>query len=196
MKANRLTYLMIFALAMSLAATGCKHKPVDVTTLPNRPRTGPQNPGPTQPIGQGDKIAGADIPTTGVPLPEDLNDLSKFEQLREILAPHTVHFDYDSPVVKSSEKPHVQAVADYLRGAAGMALLIEGHCDERGTEEYNRALGERRALALREALIQLGADASRMTTRSFGKDRKVDLGNSEASHARNRRGEFVVLRPK
>ena len=52
-----------------------------------------------------------------VPLPEDLNDLSKFEQLREILVPHTVHFDYDSPVVKSSEQPHVQAVADYLKAS-------------------------------------------------------------------------------
>ena len=195
MKPNRLIYLMIFALAMSLAATGCKHKPVDVTTLPGRRPTPPNSGSPT-PLVSGGQLPGNEIPTTGVPLPEDLNDLSKFEQLREILAPHTVHFDYDSPVVKSSEKPHVQAVADYLKGAAGMALLIEGHCDERGTEEYNRALGERRALALREALIQLGADASRMTTRSFGKDRKVDLGNSEASHAKNRRGEFVVLRPK
>src|SRR6266576_6054063 len=195
MKANSLTYLMIFALAMSLAATGCKHKPVDVTTLPGRRPTPPNSGNPT-PLVPGGQLPGNEIPTTGVPLPEDLNDLSKFEQLREILAPHTVHFDYDSPVVKSSERPHVQAVADYLKGAAGMALLIEGHCDERGTEEYNRALGERRALALREALIQLGADASRMTTRSFGKDRKIDPGNSEASHARNRRGEFVVLRPR
>ncbi len=194
MKPISLTYLMIFALAMSLAATGCKHKPVDVTTLPNRPRTGAPGGGSPAALPDSGKLRPDEIGS--VPLPEDLNDLIKFEQLREILAPHTVHFDYDSPVVKSSEKPHVQAVADYLKGAAGMALLIEGHCDERGTEEYNRALGERRALALREALIQLGADASRMTTRSFGKDRKIDLGNSEASHARNRRGEFVVLRPK
>ena len=188
-------YFGAIGLALMFVATGCKHKPADVTILPGRRPTPPNSGSPT-PLVSGGQLAGNEIPTTGVPLPEDLNDLSKFEQLREILAPHTVHFDYDSPVVKSSEKPHVQAVADYLKGASGMALLIEGHCDERGTEEYNRALGERRALALREALIQLGADASRMTTRSFGKDRKIDPGNSEASHARNRRGEFVVLRPR
>ena len=88
-----------------------------------------------------------------------------------------------------------QAVADYLKGAPGDALLVEGHCDERGTEEYNRALGERRALALREALISGGADGQKIVTRSYGKDRKVDTGNSDAAHAKNRRGEFILLDP-
>jgi len=190
-------YFGAIGLALMFVATGCKHNPVDVTTLPNRPRTGPQNPSPTGPIGQGDRAPGIDVPPTGVALPQDLqNWQNTHNTFREILAAHTVHFDYDSPVVKSSEKPHVQAVADYLKGAPGDALLIEGHCDERGTEEYNRALGERRALALREALIATGADGMKITTISYGKDRKIDLGNSEASHAKNRRGEFVVLRPK
>src|SRR6266550_6134248 len=196
MKANSLTYLMIFALAMSLAATGCKHKPVDVTTLPNPPRTGPQSPGPKG-LDDSGRLKPDDGPGSIHPLSQDLqNWKNTHNEFREILAAHTVHFDYDSPVVKSSEKPHVQAVADYLKGAPGDALLIEGHCDERGTEEYNRALGERRALALREALIAMGADGMKITTISYGKDRKIDLGNSEASHAKNRRGEFVVLRPK
>jgi peptidoglycan-associated lipoprotein len=79
---------------------------------------------------------------------------------------------------------------------AGVALLIEGHCDERGTEEYNRALGERRALALREALVADGVDGMKVTTRSFGKDRPVDTSNTESGMAKNRRGEFVVLHPK
>src|SRR5881392_3183255 len=108
MKPSRLTYLMIFALAMSLAATGCKHKPVDVTTFPGRRPTPPNSGNPT-PLVSGGQLRGNEILTTGVPLPEDFNDLSKFEQLCEILVPHTVHFDYDSLVVKSSEQPHVQA---------------------------------------------------------------------------------------
>src|SRR6267143_2931613 len=190
MKTNRLTYLMIFALAMSLAATGCKHKPVDVTKLPGYGRTGPKDPNATGGIDNAGKLRPDEIGST--PLNPDLQNLDNFNLDRAALAANTVHFDYDSPVVKNSEKPHVQAVADYMKGASGTALLIEGHCDERGTEEYNRALGERRALALREALIQLGADGMKITTRSYGKDRKIDLGNSEASHARNRRGEFVV----
>ena len=194
MKTNRLTYLMIFALAMSLAATGCRKKPVDVTNLPGRSGN-PRDPGtsglpPGRPLtGDGGTLLG------GGPLPTDL-DPDKMDQDRAALAAHTVHFDYDSHVVKNSEKSHVEAVASYLKSTAGVALLIEGHCDERGTEEYNRALGERRALALREALTQLGADGMKITTRSYGKDRKIDLGNSDASHAKNRRGEFVVLRPK
>ena len=196
MKVIRMQYFGAIGLALMFVATGCKHKPVDVTTLPGRRPQTPNSGSPT-PLVPGGQLPGNEIPTTGVALPEGLiNWKNTHNEFREILAAHTVHFDYDSPVVKSSEKPHVQAVADYLKGAPGDALLIEGHCDERGTEEYNRALGERRALALREALIAMGADGMKITTISYGKDRKIDLGNSEASHAKNRRGEFVVLRPK
>jgi len=77
------------------------------------------------------------------------------------------------------------------------AVEIDGHADERGTEGYNRSLGERRALALREELIRLGIDGSRVDTTSFGKDRPVDPGHTEASHKKNRRGEFLLeLHPK
>jgi len=107
----------------------------------------------------------------------------------------TVHFDYDSSVVKAGEKPKVEAVADYLKGNRSSAVKIEGHCDERGTEEYNRALGERRALALREELARLGIDPGRVDTISYGKDRPVDTGRDESAHRKNRRGEFVVLTP-
>jgi peptidoglycan-associated lipoprotein len=75
-------------------------------------------------------------------------------------------------------------------------LLIEGHCDERGTEEYNRALGERRALALREALAKAGVSPDRIRTISYGKDRPVNPGHDESAWAQNRRGEFILLHPK
>ena len=135
-------------------------------------------------------------PTGGHPLPTDINP-DAMNNDRATLAPHTVHFDYDSVAIKGSERSHVDAVAGFMKSAPpNVALLVEGHCDERGTEEYNRALGEHRALALREALISSGADANRIVTRTFGKDRKISLGNDTASHAKNRRGEFVVLTPK
>ena len=194
MKASKLTYLLAITLAMSFTVVGCKTKP-KVTPLPKYGDTvpGPNNGlPPSQPVNPRDRVEG----TEGHPISEDFNDLSKFNQNREALAANTVHFDYDSIAIRSNEKAHVAAVADYLKGNAGVGLLIEGHCDERGTEEYNRALGERRALALREALIGLGADSSKITTRTFGKDKKIDNGNTEAAHARNRRGEFVVLTPK
>ena len=72
---------------------------------------------------------------------------------------------------------------------------MEGNCDERGTAEYNRSLGERRSLAAREELVGLGIDASRVDTISYGKDRPVDTGHSEESHAKNRRDDFVLLAP-
>lgn len=195
MKSIKLTYLLVCALALTMAATGCRKKPVRVTDLPGQ-RTG--RPGGEQPtpLPPGGTLPGGETPFGGGQLPDDLNDLSRFNQDRATLAVHTVHFDYDSATVKASEKANVEAVATYMKSTANVALLIEGHCDERGTEEYNRSLGERRALALREALVTSGADGSRITTRSFGEDKPVATGHDESAWSQNRRGDFVVLHPK
>ncbi len=112
---------------------------------------------------------------------------------RTALAPQTVYFAYDSAAINPTEQPKLQAVADYVKAHAGAKILVEGHCDERGTEEYNRALGERRALAAREALIGLGVDAGSIQTISYGKDRAADPGHDEAAWSKNRRDEFVVV---
>lgn len=193
MKAMKFTCLLVCALALTFAATGCKKKPTPLTNLPGQPTGSPKDPGAGEVIG-----GPSDIPTgPGTPLPKGFEDIERdYNMDREALALHTVHFDYDSAAIRSSERANVQAVADYMKSAAGKSLLVEGHCDERGTDEYNRSLGERRALSLREALAALGADDSRITTRTYGKDKKIALGNDEASHAKNRRGEFVVLTPK
>jgi peptidoglycan-associated lipoprotein len=113
----------------------------------------------------------------------------------EQLASATVYFDYDSSALKAAERAKVAAVADYLKANAAEAVEVQGHCDERGTEEYNRSLGERRALALREELVRLGVEASRVDSISYGEDRPVDPGSNEAAWGRNRRGEFIVLTP-
>ena len=75
-------------------------------------------------------------------------------------------------------------------------VLIEGHCDERGTEEYNRALGERRALSVRDRLVELGVGADRIRTMSLGEDRPADPGFSVDAYQANRRGDVVLLKPK
>ncbi len=193
MKAIKFTSLLVCALALTFAATGCRKKPVGMTDIPGQ-RTGKV----------GDPGAGSGLNNTtglasgeGVPLPVGFEDIEgNYNMDRDALAANMVHFDYDSAAIRSNERADIQAVADYMKSAAGKALLVEGHCDERGTDEYNRALGERRALAVREALIASGADGNRITTRSHGKDKKIALGDDEASHAKNRRGEFVVLAPK
>jgi peptidoglycan-associated lipoprotein len=98
--------------------------------------------------------------------------------------------------VKSSEQSKVLAVASALKSDNAAKLLIEGHCDERGTEEYNRALGERRALALRGSLAGMGVDAMRVRTISYGEDKPVANGHDESAWRQNRRGVFVLLHPK
>lgn len=192
MKASKLTYLLVVSLAFSFMATGCRKKPTKLTDLPGYTARPVQDPKMTD----GERAKLGEDPTLTTPLPTDIIP-EQMNQNRAKLAAHTVHFAYDSSAIRSSEQAHVQAVAAYLKSAPpNEALLVEGHCDERGTEEYNRALGERRALAVREALIAAGADGMKIVTRSYGKDRKIDLGNNEAAHARNRRGESVVLTPK
>jgi len=116
--------------------------------------------------------------------------------VRAALVSDMVHFTYVWSVVRKSEKANVQSVADALGRDASTKLLIEGHCDERGTEEYNRSLGERRALALRQALAKIGVDPSRIRTISYGKDKPVDPGHDESAWAKNRRGDFVLLHPR
>jgi len=115
---------------------------------------------------------------------------------RAALAADTIHFAYDSAVIRDSEQANLQSVVQALTADPSTKLLIEGNCDERGTEEYNRALGERRALAAREALAKLGIDPMRIRTESFGKDKPVDPGHDEAAWQKNRRDDFVLLHPK
>jgi len=150
-------------------------------------------PGPSEPAA-GTLTPPEEVKVGGGPTAEfNLDDMI---QDRAALAAQTVHFDFDSSVVKANEKSRVDAVAAALKNDSAAKLLIEGHCDERGTEEYNRSLGERRALALRESLTALGVDPMRVKTVSFGEDKPVDSGHDESAYKKNRRGEFILLKPK
>ena len=104
-----------------------------------------------------------------------------------------VQFGFDSYVVSSSEMYKVRAVADAMR-STGNTVIIAGFTDERGTEEYNRGLGEKRALAVREALSQAGIRANRIQTVSFGKEMPVDPASNETAWAKNRRAEFGIVK--
>ena len=103
-----------------------------------------------------------------------------------------VFFDYDRSDLKSEAQETVEKVAAWLLTYPDVTLAIEGHCDERGTREYNLALGERRANSVRSYLLALGIDANRLTTISYGKERPSVLGSTEVAWAQNRRAVFVV----
>jgi peptidoglycan-associated lipoprotein len=101
-------------------------------------------------------------------------------------------FDYDSYALRDDAKATLDKNAKLLRDNAKAAITIEGHCDERGTVEYNQALGERRAQAARDYLVAAGIDASRINLISYGKERPFATGQDEASWQQNRRAHFVV----
>lgn len=205
MKMNQLVFPLVFVLAATLAATGCKKGPVKTTIIPghnagmvpNPEPTGPLTPGPGLPITPEPTGPGTGpVPTGGGPLVDNRDEFDGMIKDPAALAAYTVHFKYDSAVVQDNEQGNVSNVAQALTANPQAKLLIEGNCDERGTEEYNRALGERRALALREALAKTGVDPLRIQTRSYGKDKPVDPGHDDAAWAKNRRGDFIYCTPK
>ena len=200
MKVTKLTYLLVIAVALTFVSTGCRKRPTGITDINGRgTRVGEQGPkgiGDTGRTATQEQVPIGERPPGGGPQSDKWSNPDNFNEDRGALAAHTVHFDFDSAVVKSSEKPNVEAVAAYLKANPNVGLRIEGNCDERGTEEYNRSLGERRALAARELIVGSGVEADRVVTVSFGKDKPEALGHDEAAWAKNRRDVFVVLIPK
>ena len=103
-----------------------------------------------------------------------------------------VYFAYDSSQVAGSERSKVETVAQSLKQNNNFAVIIEGNCDERGSNEYNLALGERRAQAIRDYLAGLGIGADRIQTKTYGEEKPANAGHDEAAWAANRRGDFVL----
>lgn len=103
-----------------------------------------------------------------------------------------VNFAFDSAELSESAKATLKANAEYLKANAGVKAQVEGHCDERGTNEYNMALGNRRATAAQKYLRGLGVEANRLSTVSYGEELPLDPGHDEAAWAKNRRAHFKV----
>lgn len=104
-----------------------------------------------------------------------------------------VHFDFDKYDIRDSDKPTLKAASDYMTANSDAKLSVEGHCDERGTNEYNLALGDRRAKAVKDYLVSLGVSSGRVDTISFGEEKPLCKEQTEDCWAKNRRGHFVVL---
>jgi peptidoglycan-associated lipoprotein len=126
-------------------------------------------------------VTGSAAGTTGNPLRDPRNILSR----------RSVYFDYDSYAVKDEYKPLVEAHAKYLQGNRSARMTIQGNADERGSREYNIALGQRRADTVKRMMLLLGATDSQVDTISFGKEKPKNAGHDEAAWAENRRDDVV-----
>jgi peptidoglycan-associated lipoprotein len=156
----------------ALALAGCSKKAPD--TLPPAPVT--ETPTPT---GSGDQ--GAAVPGTQAHFAQTMSGRD------------TIYFDTDRYNIDSADQAALQTQAQYLAQYPQARATVEGHADERGTREYNLALGERRANAAKNYLVSLGVAADRISTVSYGKERPKALGSTEAAWAQNRRAVTVLL---
>ena len=111
---------------------------------------------------------------------------------RNIFMSEDIYFDFDSSVLTSAAQSVLQRKAEWMRANSTASVIIEGHCDERGTNAYNLALGDRRAESAKDFLMDLGIEATRLATISYGEERPVDTGQTEEAWAKNRRAHFVV----
>ncbi len=104
----------------------------------------------------------------------------------------SIYYDFDQSAVRKEQAPKMEANAQYLKKHGTAKVVVEGNCDERGTKEYNLALGERRATSAKKYLINLGVEANRIRTMSFGEERPLFPGTEEADYEMNRRSDFVL----
>ena len=181
-------FLAPFIAALTLALAACSDN-----TNPNYTGMGGDNGGTLPGNGGGDTLNTAPGPD-GIPPTRPGGNFDPDKDVdNSTLASDTVYFDFDKSTILGSERDKLQAVAEWFRANPGRSLFLAGHADKRGTPEYNRALGERRALAVREYLVGLGLPAASLYTNSYGADRPAVDGDTEEAYAKNRRVEIGVI---
>ena len=166
--------------AASLILAACGSHP----TAPEQPGAGVEDRTPkvkvdTQPVTQ--------VTTDG----KDLTSLAALKDPKSILSKRSVFFDYDQYVIKEEFRPLLEAHARFLAANAKMKILIQGNADERGSREYNLALGQKRADAVKKSLILLGAKEDQLEAVSLGEEKPRNPGHDEAAWAENRRGDLL-----
>ena len=185
--ASRAALSALVVLAIGLAACHRATPPVARPTPPPPDQTAPATrpPAPPEPVAE-PPIVPPEPAREDTIATASLDDLNRNSPLKPVF------FDYDSAEVDGTGQAALDADASVLKKYPTWTVTIEGHCDERGTAEYNLALGERRAVAARTYLVSLGISADRVRTVSYGKEFPFDPGHDEAAWAKNRRGHFVI----
>lgn len=130
---------------------------------------------------------------TGERLTTPAGERGTIVPIKQRWADVVIYFAYDSAAIGPAERPKIDTLGKHLLEHPTYSVVVEGHCDERGSDEYNRALGECRALVVRDYLISLGVEGSRLETISYGEERPVEVNaEGEGGHQKNRRAEFVI----
>lgn len=200
---NRVLRLLLLALlgsSLCLMAIGCAKKTISTSPAAGPVVSGTQEQNNSKQVGEQKGVhAGSEqqVQVSEYELEQEKakkaqEEALRLEQLKQQLG-ERIYFDFDSYELKSESRDILKAKAELLKSHPDLKMVIEGHCDERGTEEYNLALGERRARAAYEFLILLGVDADRLTIISYGEERPLDLAHNEMAWAKNRRDEFRLV---
>ena len=169
-------------IAMAVLLAGCQTTPTpEKAPVEERtPGTGTPAPG-----------AGTSGATSGAVSGSATGATNPLRDPRSVLSKRSVYFDFDSYVVKDDFKPLIEAHAKYLQGNRGARMTIQGNCDERGSREYNIALGQRRADTVKRMMLLYGATDGQIDTVSFGKEKPKNPGHDEGAWAENRRDDMV-----
>ena len=185
--------VLTLAVLVALSACGGKKRPPVLATTPGG--GGPAVPtettdrAPVQPLEEGPDVRAMEGEgTEGTDIAGGALGTGEGGPLADI------RFDLDSAALGDEARATVEKHALWLQGHRDVKVTVEGHCDERGTVDYNLALGEQRARAARDYLVSLGVAAERLRVVSYGKERPLDTANNEAAWARNRRARFAVSR--
>jgi peptidoglycan-associated lipoprotein len=177
----------IAALVVAVTLGACAKKVAPVAKPMPAPTGGgaPAPPAPPQPVDE-------PVPVPPEPVAEDAVGAKSLDDLNRDSPLKPVFFELDSSELNSAAQEILQANAAVLKQYGTWQITVEGHCDERGTAEYNLALGERRALAARDYLVSLGIGAARVRTVSYGKEFPFDPAHDESAWSKNRRAHFVI----
>ncbi len=181
MKSRSVVYVMMVLLVIAFALWGCPKK-AEVSSAPEAQKEAPQ------PSREEVKAEPTPPPVAEAPVREEVREHAPTAPT----GPQPIYFDFDQSFIRSDAKAAMKANADWLRANPTAKIRIEGNCDERGTKEYNQALGQRRASSAKKYLTDMGISAKRISLISYGKEKPICSEQTEECWQKNRRDDFTA----
>ncbi len=182
MKRTRITPTTLLAIGAALLTVACSSKPQPVAAPEAKPVAAVTVPVTVQPPPAQADLEAKDRTRVDV----EVDEMNRTGYLKD------AYFDYNEYEIRQDQRDALEKNAAWLKGHPTVTISVAGHCDERGTAQYNMALGQQRAQAVRDYLVQLGIDASRIQIISYGNERPFAVGHDESAWAQNRRDHFLV----